>query len=446
MWITLLNLSGESPLWNYSIGGKIVTSLVGIFATGWFGIPIGLLAAGFENWIDDEVKEERFEEAASSIIRILTNRRCLRCYIKNYFWEELNSVDQLKYLRYLHLNLSMKRSSLTSKGWKAREGRLQLVRYESGQRLRFEYDATFQNLDDDRKMSYLIHCAQRVVRFVCHIDDEDTVKLYCKSALCNVKTWSETLTKIHKNTGKRKRPDFSILDNDDELEKAPSKEMDYMRSVVVKFGQKILICDINERRDSTSRRDTPLLNDVDQKDVLSSVAGMEGYESNELLVSNGEGEIESDFDVIVVRASTTRLRIHTFIEENVRFQIFITTIIIITVIESILSSVDSINDNDTASVIFNNIIEPVAVVIFTLEFVFRLYAVPDDPSYRWIRQSSCCTYLCVIRLCHCIFLLFLKFFSFFSHTIRLSCFIRYRSLELQHLMQNITFILILRCN
>jgi hypothetical protein len=34
MWITLLNLSGESPLWNYSIGGKIVTGLVGIFATG----------------------------------------------------------------------------------------------------------------------------------------------------------------------------------------------------------------------------------------------------------------------------------------------------------------------------------------------------------------------------------------------------------------------------
>lgn len=34
MWITLLNLSGESPLAQYSIWGKIVTGILGLFATG----------------------------------------------------------------------------------------------------------------------------------------------------------------------------------------------------------------------------------------------------------------------------------------------------------------------------------------------------------------------------------------------------------------------------
>lgn len=35
MWITLLNLSGESPLSQYSVWGKIVTAILGIFATGY---------------------------------------------------------------------------------------------------------------------------------------------------------------------------------------------------------------------------------------------------------------------------------------------------------------------------------------------------------------------------------------------------------------------------
>jgi hypothetical protein len=34
MWITLLNLSGESPLSQYSAAGKVVTGLLGLFATG----------------------------------------------------------------------------------------------------------------------------------------------------------------------------------------------------------------------------------------------------------------------------------------------------------------------------------------------------------------------------------------------------------------------------
>ena len=61
MWITLLNLSGEAPLSQYSTMGKIITAILGLFATGIFGIPIGILGAGFERIVtlenQDNVQE-----------------------------------------------------------------------------------------------------------------------------------------------------------------------------------------------------------------------------------------------------------------------------------------------------------------------------------------------------------------------------------------------------
>ena len=42
MWLTLLNLSGESPLCHYSTAGKLLAALMAIVATGLFGIEIGL--------------------------------------------------------------------------------------------------------------------------------------------------------------------------------------------------------------------------------------------------------------------------------------------------------------------------------------------------------------------------------------------------------------------
>jgi hypothetical protein len=33
MWVTLLNLSGESPLANYTAAGKVATGILGLFAT-----------------------------------------------------------------------------------------------------------------------------------------------------------------------------------------------------------------------------------------------------------------------------------------------------------------------------------------------------------------------------------------------------------------------------
>jgi len=58
MWVTLLNLSGESPLAQYTLWGKIITGIIGLFATGLFGIPIGVLGAGFEEIIGEEVEDD----------------------------------------------------------------------------------------------------------------------------------------------------------------------------------------------------------------------------------------------------------------------------------------------------------------------------------------------------------------------------------------------------
>jgi hypothetical protein len=54
MWMTLLNLSGESPLCDYTPLGKVVQALIGIFAVGVFAIPVGVLGSGFEDWLGDK--------------------------------------------------------------------------------------------------------------------------------------------------------------------------------------------------------------------------------------------------------------------------------------------------------------------------------------------------------------------------------------------------------
>ncbi len=54
MWITLLNLSGECPLAHYSAMGKVIMGVIGLFATAIFGVPIGILGAGFEELVTDE--------------------------------------------------------------------------------------------------------------------------------------------------------------------------------------------------------------------------------------------------------------------------------------------------------------------------------------------------------------------------------------------------------
>jgi len=66
MWMTLLNLTGEAPLCQYSIWGKIVTGIIGLFATGVFGIPIGILGAGFEEIVQEENEDNKEELVAAA--------------------------------------------------------------------------------------------------------------------------------------------------------------------------------------------------------------------------------------------------------------------------------------------------------------------------------------------------------------------------------------------
>mmetsp|Transcript_10552 Transcript_10552/g.13742 ORF Transcript_10552/g.13742 Transcript_10552/m.13742 type:complete len:1143 (-) Transcript_10552:1053-4481(-) len=47
MWLTLLNLSGEAPLCDYSTAGKIIVSFLSIFAVPVLAVPIGAIEAAF---------------------------------------------------------------------------------------------------------------------------------------------------------------------------------------------------------------------------------------------------------------------------------------------------------------------------------------------------------------------------------------------------------------
>lgn len=68
MWMTMLNLTGESPLCQYSVWGKIVTGILALFATAVFGIPIGILGSGFEDLVQQENEDDKRELAAQAAI------------------------------------------------------------------------------------------------------------------------------------------------------------------------------------------------------------------------------------------------------------------------------------------------------------------------------------------------------------------------------------------
>ncbi|CAN0104922.1 unnamed protein product, partial [Ectocarpus sp. 12 AP-2014] len=52
MWVTMLNLAGEAPLCDYTVWGKIITGALGIFGVGVFAVPVGLLGAGFQEYVE----------------------------------------------------------------------------------------------------------------------------------------------------------------------------------------------------------------------------------------------------------------------------------------------------------------------------------------------------------------------------------------------------------
>merc|ERR1719232_2565121 len=57
MWITLLNLSGEAPLCQYTPLGKVIEGIIAIFATGLFAVPIAVLCNGFTAVVDEEYED-----------------------------------------------------------------------------------------------------------------------------------------------------------------------------------------------------------------------------------------------------------------------------------------------------------------------------------------------------------------------------------------------------
>lgn len=62
MWITLLNLTGEVPLCDYTPWGKVVSGIMGVVAVGSFAIPIGILGAGFEDWVSSRYQADDKED------------------------------------------------------------------------------------------------------------------------------------------------------------------------------------------------------------------------------------------------------------------------------------------------------------------------------------------------------------------------------------------------
>jgi hypothetical protein len=53
MWITLLNMSGEAPLCDYTFMGSIIVGFVSISAVAVFGVPVGAIGGAFEEIISE---------------------------------------------------------------------------------------------------------------------------------------------------------------------------------------------------------------------------------------------------------------------------------------------------------------------------------------------------------------------------------------------------------
>ncbi|KAF4675814.1 hypothetical protein FOL47_007240 [Perkinsus chesapeaki] len=69
LWLTLLNVSGESPLGDYSLPGSIITGALGMFAVGVVAVPLGVLGAGMQDrlepfLVDSPSQDPRQEQLA----------------------------------------------------------------------------------------------------------------------------------------------------------------------------------------------------------------------------------------------------------------------------------------------------------------------------------------------------------------------------------------------
>lgn len=90
---TLLNLSGEAPLCQYSLWGKVCTGLCGLFATGIFGIPIGILGAGFEAIVEEETEDNTEELAANERAVTASQQSELGTSLERWCYKFVNGLE-----------------------------------------------------------------------------------------------------------------------------------------------------------------------------------------------------------------------------------------------------------------------------------------------------------------------------------------------------------------
>ncbi len=53
LWMTLLNLSGESPLCDYTPVGSLIVGALSVSAVAVFAVPVGAIGAGFEGVVSE---------------------------------------------------------------------------------------------------------------------------------------------------------------------------------------------------------------------------------------------------------------------------------------------------------------------------------------------------------------------------------------------------------
>jgi hypothetical protein len=72
MWMTLLNMSGEAPLCDYTLPGRFIVGLLSITATAIFAIPVGAIGAGFEGVVGEIANAQKadVEEEGAPLLPI----------------------------------------------------------------------------------------------------------------------------------------------------------------------------------------------------------------------------------------------------------------------------------------------------------------------------------------------------------------------------------------
>eukprot|EP00931_Biecheleriopsis_adriatica_P087518 TRINITY_DN61988_c0_g1_i1.p1 TRINITY_DN61988_c0_g1~~TRINITY_DN61988_c0_g1_i1.p1 ORF type:complete len:1129 (-),score=218.70 TRINITY_DN61988_c0_g1_i1:71-3457(-) len=94
MWVTLLNLSGEAPLCEYTEAGKYISAIMGLIGVGFVTIPMGVLGQGFQDMLEDDEDEGKGEDlpATDGTVQPETFRTRVHKFLQG---SAANQVDDL---------------------------------------------------------------------------------------------------------------------------------------------------------------------------------------------------------------------------------------------------------------------------------------------------------------------------------------------------------------